>query len=234
MKSRQDQSPKAFCSRGIGFTLIELLVVIAIIAILAGMLLPALAKAKERARATVCMNNLRQITLGMLLYSHDDPRNRIACPATAGAPARSSDWVHWKPGENVTNSAIAPYVGGRITPELFTCPSDRKARGRTNHNEYPYSYSVNALLTFEPQYPQITRASIQGRIDNVRNQSQIIFFIDEENPNDGWWVPWQPAHDFIGERHNGRGTISFVDGHLELRNREFSRSPENYDPDYGL
>jgi prepilin-type processing-associated H-X9-DG protein len=124
--------------------------------------------------------------------------------------------------------------GGRVSPELFTCPSDRKARQRTNHNEYPYSYSVNALLTFEPQYPQITRASIQGRIDNVRNQSQIIFFIDEENPNDGWWVPWQPAHDFIGERHNGRGTISFVDGHLELRNREFSRSPENYDPDYGL
>ena len=107
---------------------------------------------------------------------------------------------------------------------------------RVKHPRSQRHVKLNPFPTqvLEPQYPQITRASLQGRIDNVRNQSQIIFFIDEEDPNDGWWVPWQPAHDFIGERHNGRGTVSFVDGHLELRNREFSRSPENYDPDYGL
>jgi prepilin-type N-terminal cleavage/methylation domain-containing protein/prepilin-type processing-associated H-X9-DG protein len=154
-----------------GFTLIELLVVIAIIAILASMLLPALAKAKGKAMQTACLSNIKQLSLGMVMYCGEFDE---VFPAYASQNARGNAWEDWiwyqngrpadpgvgmgqnlvaNPPRPLEKSRLAPFIGG-LQPSartngniVFRCPGDRRWATRPHYNTsrppYRFSYSLN-------------------------------------------------------------------------------------------
>lgn len=203
----------------VGFTLIELLVVIAVIAILAAMLLPALAKARDRAEGISCLNNTRQLVLAWRLYADDHESFLPYNVGMSGSSFRTNiNWVNnvmtWDSSSDNTNlttitgASLGPYSDN---PGIYHCPSDRALstiQRAAGWDRRIRSYSMNAMVgnvgnfmvngvnINNPNYTQFLK------ITQIPRPSEIFVFLDEhpDSISDGYFLDKAAG---IGSRGGG-------------------------------
>jgi prepilin-type N-terminal cleavage/methylation domain-containing protein/prepilin-type processing-associated H-X9-DG protein len=185
-----------------GFTLIELLVVIAIIAILASILFPVFARARENARRTSCLSNTKQLGLGILQYSQDYDEK---LPASYDA---GTDFI-WP-------TMIMPYIK---STQLFFCPSDSENVPTSAINAANISYGYNwYYVTSTPRYSSggVSLAAIQSVSETILlADSQEKLNTGASNPNA--YIIGSPSladpNYLVPARHLEGANVCFVDGH---------------------
>jgi prepilin-type N-terminal cleavage/methylation domain-containing protein/prepilin-type processing-associated H-X9-DG protein len=218
------------------FTLLELLVVIAIIAILASLLLPVLAKAKQKAKGVQCLSDLKQLTTAWILYAGEYNDSLVVNTVGPNTNSWAAGWldVTDPTDPDNTNPATIMSPEGLLWPyskslPIYVCPAD------------PYTIDINGM-----NYPLVRSVSMNQRLNggeynsaplalfnNPAKLTTIInpgpattfVFIDErgDSINDGFFVvdmldtgPQAVIGNTPADYHNGCSSVSFADGHVEI------------------
>lgn len=206
-----------------GFTLIELLVVIAVIAILAGMLFPVFAMAREKGRQIMCASNLRQIAMAMLMYQQDNDGSWV--------PAQSPDnLMRWHGMRDSLDQPFDPtrgplwsYYGNE---QLKSCPSfeaDASSPGQFEEGTGGYGYNAYYVGGSPAGWPQMCVPARESAIENPTGTVLLTdaAFLDCEGRLTEYSFCEAPYYAYWGGeanpsthfRHNGMANVAFCDGH---------------------
>jgi len=216
-------APAAYRGKPRGFTLIELLVVIAIIAILASILFPVFARAREAARQSSCLSNTRQMGNGVMMYTQDYDEMYPWMWAGGAGSAHVHVPVQQTMSTNYTIWAelIYPYVKNLA---VYQCPSQKFTQAQMPYNTFPVAYNYNGG-SGGPAFQSMAA---------VENPANTVLLYDGWTM-DAWWAPadeaalmngkpgpsiaWTEGTWKLVRRHNGGMNIAYADGHSKWANR---------------